>query len=345
MELKKDIDNLIEFLKGIPKAELHIHLEGSIEPETQLLIAERNKIKLKYSNLEDIKKAYKFKDLNDFLQIYNQGTKILKTEEDFYDITIQYLKKARSQNILHTEIFIDFQTYTKRNISPDIIMNGIKQAIKDSKPEGISTYIILAFLRHLGANAAMKTYELGLKYRDDITGIGLAAAEIGYPPELFVEVYKRARSDGYHTTAHAGEEGPASYVRECVELLKVERIDHGIKAMDDPDLIEVLKEKQIPLTLCPLSNTALGNVKSMKDHTLKKKLDFGLMVSINSDDPAFFNGYVIENMIAVVEELDLDAQDIEKLARNSIVSSFLPEYEKNILLNKINQYVNNFKFQ
>ena len=334
-----DNNILKDFIYKVPKAELHIHLEGSIEPETQLRIAERNKIKQKFKNIDEIVKAYRFIDLRDFLNIYNQGTKILRTEQDFYEITLEYLKKASSQNVRHVEMFIDFQTYEKRNISSELIMSGIKSAIVDAqKSTGITCYLILAFLRQLGPEAAMKTFINSLKFKKDIIGIGIAATEIGYPPELFKEVYDIARKEGFKTTAHAGEEGPASYVKGSIDILKVDRIDHGNKAMDDMELIEELIEKQIPLTLCPLSNIALKNVAKLEDHTLKKKLDLGLMVSVNSDDPAYFGGYVNENYLAVANELDLSIADIRKLAENSFVSSFLPEDQKKRHIKMVNDF-------
>jgi adenine deaminase len=329
-------NTLSEFIGKVPKAELHIHLEGSIEPETQLRIAERNNIKLKYNSIKEVRKAYKFEDLRDFLNIYNQGTKILRTELDFYDITLEYLNKASAQSVKHVEMFIDFQTYEKRNIKPEIILSGIKAAIDDAnKKTGITCYLILAFLRQLGAEAALKTFMNALKFKDDIIGIGIAATEIGYPPELFADVYEAARNEGFKTTAHAGEEGPSSYVKSSIDILKVDRIDHGNKAMDDLELIEELIARQIPLTLCPLSNLALKNVAKLKDHTLKKKLDLGLLVSVNSDDPSYFGGYVNENYQAVAEELELSISDIRKLAENSFVSSFLPDNQKEYHLKTI----------
>ena len=326
-----------EFIEKIPKAELHIHLEGSIEPEMLLTLAERNKLRLKYNTIDEVKGAYKFKDLRDFLYIYTQGTRVLKKAEDFYDITKAYLSKVYSQNVLHAEIFIDFQTYSKRGIASEMIMDGVVSAIKGAKSDlGISTYLILAFLRHLGAKEAMKTLQEGLKYKDKIIGVGLASTELGFPPELFEEVFEEARKAGFKTTAHAGEEGPAEYVRNSIDILKVDRIDHGNRAMDDPELVKDIVKKQIPLTLCPLSNIALGNVKSLESHTLKKKLDMGMLVSVNSDDPAYFGGYVNENLIAVQKALALDAIDIIKLAKNSFVSSFLPKEKKEYFLDLIN---------
>jgi len=331
--------NLKNFIKDIPKAELHIHHEGTIEPEMLLLLAERNKIKLKYSTIEEIENAYKFKDLKDFLYVYTQGTRVLRTAEDFYDISKAYLEKVFSQNVLHTEIFIDFQTYAKRGMKSEILMDGTLAAIKDAKKDyGMSAYLILTFLRHLGAKEAMKTLVEGIKYKKDLIGIGLASSELGFPPELFEKVFEEARKYGFKTMAHAGEEGPAEYVRNSIEILKVDRIDHGIKAMDDSELVKDIVKMQIPLTLCPLSNVALGNVKSLEEHTLKKKLDMGMMVSVNSDDPAYFGGYVNENFIAVADALNLDKNDIVKLAQNSFISSFLPEEEKNIFLDKIAKY-------
>ncbi len=326
-----------EFIENIPKAELHIHLEGSIEPEMLLTLAERNKVGLKYNTIEEVKGAYKFKDLKDFLYIYTQGTRVLKKAEDFYDITKAYLSKVYSQNVLHAEIFIDFQTYSKRGIVSEVIMDGVFTAIEEMKSDyGMSAYLILAFLRHLGAKEAMKTLQEGLKYKDKIIGVGLASTELGFPPELFEEIFEEARKAGFKTTAHAGEEGPAEYVRNSIDILKVDRIDHGNRAMDDPELVKEIVKKQIPLTLCPLSNIALGNVKSLESHTLKKKLDMGMLVSVNSDDPAYFGGYVNENLIAVQKALALDAIDIIKLAKNSFVSSFLPKEKKEYFLDLIN---------
>ncbi len=331
--LKAEIINLINI---IPKAELHIHLEGSIEPEMMLALAEKNKINLKYKTIDSLKKAYDFNDLRDFLYVYTQGTRVLRTSEDFYKIAKAYLKKSYSQNVLHTEIFIDFQTYARRGIASEIIMDGVWSAIKEAKQElGITSYLILAFLRHLGAKSALETLKEGMKYKDKLIGIGLASTEIGYPPGLFKEVFAEARKHGFKTTAHAGEEGPAEYVRNSIEILKVDRIDHGNKAMDDPDLVKMIVDRQIPLTLCPLSNVALGNVNHLKNHTLKKKLDLGMLVSVNSDDPAYFGGYVNENLIAVAKALDLNENDIIKLARNSFISSFLPEEKKKEYLEMI----------
>jgi adenosine deaminase len=327
---------IINLINKIPKAELHIHLEGSIEPEMMLYLAEKNKIKFKYKTIEELKKAYSFENLRDFLYVYTQGTKVLKTAEDFYEITKAYLIKSYSQHVLHTEIFIDFQTYARRGMVSDIIIDGAWSAIKETKRElGISSYLILAFLRHLGAKPAMETLKEGLRYKDKLIGIGLASTEIGYPPQLFKDVFAEAKKQGFKTTAHAGEEGPASYVRDSIEILKVDRIDHGNKAMEDPELVDMIVQRQIPLTLCPLSNISLGNVKDLRHHTLKKKLDMGMMVSVNSDDPAYFGGYVNENLIAVSEALELDEKDIIKLAKNSFTSSFLPKNKKEEYINKI----------
>lgn len=331
--------DLNSFIEGIPKAELHIHHEGAIEPEILLKLAERNKIKIGYNTIEEIEKAYKFNDLKDFLHVYNQGTRVLQTSEDFYDITKEYLTKAYSQNILHAEIFIDFQTYAKRGMKSEVLMEGTLAAIKDAKMEfEISAYLILTFLRHLGASEAMKTLKEGIKYKDNLIGVGLASSELGFPPELFKDVFKEARKHGFKTMAHAGEEGPASYVKNSIEILKVDRIDHGNRAMEDADLVKDIVKRQIPLTLCPLSNIALGNVRKLEEHTLKKKLDMGMLVSVNSDDPAYFGGYVNENLFAVAKALGLDKNDIVKLAKNSFISSFLPEKEKEFYLKKITNY-------
>jgi adenosine deaminase len=327
------------FINNIPKAELHVHLEGTIEPEMMFQIAERNNVRLKYKTVEALKKAYDFDDLRDFLTIYNEGTKILRTSMDFYDITMAYLSKCYEQNVLHTEIFIDFQTYSKRNIAPTVLMEGIEAARIDAMSRwNISTELILCFLRHLGPEAARQTYEQVLTFRDKIIGIGLASTENGYPPELFTEIFTDARKAGFRTVAHAGEEGPWEYVQNSIEYLKIDRIDHGNRSCDNPELVKQIIDLKLPLTLCPLSNIKLKNVDRIENHTVKKMLDRGMLITINSDDPAYFGGYVNENMLLVANTFDLTEGDIYTLAKNSIEASFAGEERKRFLFGALKNY-------
>lgn len=326
MENSETIQN---FIRKIPKAELHVHLEGTIEPEMMFGIADRNGIKIPYKDVESLRSAYHFKDLKDFLILYNEGTKILQKPIDFFDITMAYLNKAHADTILHTELFIDFQTYLRRGIAPDVQMEGILAALTTAKKEmGISTGLILCFLRHLGPRAAERAYPEVVKFREHIVGIGLASTEIGHPPEDYQMIFDQARRDGFKTVAHAGEEGPWEYVKNSIEYLKVDRIDHGNKSCQNPELAKRIARDQIPLTICPLSNIKLKNVPSMEQHTVKKMLDMGMMVTINSDDPAYFGGYINENILLVHEFFNLSKAEIVKLARNSFEASFISLEEK-----------------
>ena len=328
------------FINGIPKAELHVHLEWTIEPEMMFKIAKRNDIRLKFDSVESLKTAYDFKGLRDFLTIYNEGTKILRTSEDFYDITLAYLSKCHEQNVLHSEIFIDFQTYTKRNIHPRILMQGIKKAQEEAKKEwGISTELILCFLRHLGPGAAETTFQQVLEFKDQIIGIGLASTENGFPPELFTEVFKEARQNGFKTVAHAGEEGPWEYVNNSIDYLKIDRIDHGNRSCENPELVQKIIDLKLPLTLCPLSNIKLKNVDKIENHTIKKMLDRGMLITINSDDPSYFGGYINENLNLVAKTFDLTEKDIIQLAKNSFEASFISTDRKAYLLERLESFV------
>jgi adenosine deaminase len=334
------------FINGIPKAELHVHLEGTIEPELLFALAERNQILLPYQKLEEVNAAYQFKDLRDFLTIYNKGTKVLRKPEDFYDVAMAYFNKCQEQNVLHSELFIDFQTYTKRNISPGVQMEGLTQARKDAFDQwGVSSELILCFLRHLGPEAAMKTLEQALNFREELIGIGLASTENGYPPELFTAVFSKARASGFKLVAHAGEEGPWEYVQNSMDYLKVDRIDHGNRSCQNEDLVKRIIEEQIPLTLCPLSNIKLKNVDRIENHTIKKMLDRNMMITINSDDPAYFGGYVNENYQVVVDTFELEEKEVLKLARNSILASFASTGRKETLLKALDQFVQNWPSQ
>lgn len=322
-----------QLIENVPKAELHLHLEGSLEPELMFNIARRNHITLPFNSVEAAREAYNFHNLQSFLDIYYAGAGVLLYELDFYDLTWAYLEKAASQKVLHTEIFFDPQTHTARGVSFPTVINGITQALQAGKEQlGISSKLIMCFLRHLSADAAMATLEEALPYQDAIVAVGLDSSEMGYPPSIFQDVFDKARAEGFLTVAHAGEEGPAEYIWQAINLLKVSRIDHGVRCVEDPKLVEYLAEKQIPLTVCPLSNVKLKVFNSIQEHNLKKLLELGLCVTVNSDDPAYFGGYVNENFQAVFEALNLSQDDIYQLAKNSFQASFLTQEEQQSLI-------------
>ena len=331
--------SLEDFAKGIPKAELHLHIEGTFEPELMFEIAVRNKKKIKFKSVDEIKKAYSFNNLQDFLDIYYEGAGVLMEEQDFYDLTRAYLEKAHSQNVVHTEIFFDPQTHTGRGIKFGTAVEGINRALQDGRNKlGISSKLIMCFLRHLDEAEAMKTLESALEYRELITAVGLDSSEVGNPPSKFQKVYDLARKEGFLTVAHAGEEGPAEYVWQALNLLKVSRIDHGNHCLDDEKLVKELVKRKMPLTVCPISNLKLKVVSDLKNHPLRKMLAQGLLVTVNSDDPAYFGGYINDNYLAVLKALKLSAQEIRRLAANSIAASFLDDKSKKQLLGKIDSY-------
>lgn len=329
-----------EFIKNIPKAELHLHIEGTFEPELMFQIAKRNNKKIKYQSVEELKKAYDFNNLQEFLDIYYEGASVLIEEQDFYNMTWAYLERIHAQNVIHTEIFFDPQTHTDRGIKFETAINGIHRALKDGREKlGISSHIIMCFLRHLSEDSAMKTLNDSLPYKDWIKGVGLDSSETGNPPSKFTKVFEKARNEGFLTVAHAGEEGPAEYIWEALNLLKVSRVDHGNHSLDDEKLVKTLVELKMPLTVCPLSNLKLKVVKDLKDHPLRKMMDNGLLVTINSDDPAYFGGYVNENYLEINKALNLSKEEILQLAKNSFTASFLTEEEKNKIIEKLNQYI------
>ena len=329
-------EDLSRYIRLIPKAELHLHIEGSLEPELMFAMAKKNGIKIRYKSIEELRAAYNFNNLQEFLDLYYAGADVLLTEEDFYDLTMAYLKKAHEDNVLHTEIFFDPQTHTARGVKFDAVVNGISRALEDGKKQmDISSHLIMCFLRHLSEESAMETLDLALNYKDKIIGVGLDSSEMGNPPNKFVNVFKRAQKEGFLTVAHAGEEGPASYVWEAIDLLNVMRIDHGVRSIEDEKLVDELVKRQIPLTVCPLSNLKLKVVTDLKYHPLKKMLDKNLMVTINSDDPSYFGGYVNQNYLEVAEALNLTKDDILVLAKNSFTSSFLSDDEKKSFLDKV----------
>ena len=330
---------LAAFIEGMPKAELHMHIEGSFEPELMFEIAARNDISLPYKTVDALRDAYKFKDLQDFLNIYYQGASALRTEQDFYDLTYAYLKRARAQNVLHAELFFDPQTHTARGVPFAVVVEGIHRALLDGEATlGITSALILCFLRHLDQDGALATLDAALDYKDRIIAIGLDSTERGNPPTKFRDAFRRARDEGFRLVCHAGEEGPADYVRQAVDELGVDRIDHGNRAMDDASLVDRLAAMGMPLTVCPLSNLKLCGVKRMEDHPLKAMMDSGLMVTVNSDDPAYFGGYVNENYTAVTSALGLGQQDVIQLARNSFEASFVDPDRKAALIGRVEAF-------
>lgn len=332
------------FIKHIPKAELHLHLEGTLEPELLFLIAERNKILLPYASMDELKKAYSFQRLQDFLDIYYQSTNVLIAEQDFYDLTWAYALKMKEQHVVHVEVSFDPQAHTSRGIPFQTVVGGIHQALVDAdRLLGISSRLIMSFLRHLDASSAMKTLQESLPFRSWITGVGLDSSELGNPPSKFRKVFEKASEAGYVTVAHAGEEGPSSYVREAIYHLRVSRIDHGNRSLDDNDLMQELADRQIPLTLCPLSNLKLKVVDDLSQSPLKKMMDQGLLVTVNSDDPAYFSGYLNENLIAITQALNLTKYDLYRLARNSFAASFLPEEVKRSRIGEVEDYYRQHK--
>lgn len=327
------------FIEKLPKAELHLHIEGTLEPELLFALAKRNNIALKYQSVDELKQAYRFSNLQDFLDIYYEGANVLREERDFYDLTWAYLLKCKEQNVVHTEIFFDPQTHTDRGIRFATVINGINHALQDGREKlGITSKLIMSFLRHLDEASAFKTLEEALDYKDLIVGVGLDSSEKGNPPSKFERVFAKAREEGFLTVAHAGEEGPVEYVREAVDLLKITRIDHGNASINDEKLAEEIAQKQIPLTVCPLSNLALKVVSDLKNHPLKKLMDRGLLVTINSDDPAYFGGYVNENYRAMADALNLSGDDLCQLAKNSFKASLLSDEEKKSWMVKVDKY-------
>ncbi len=328
-----------EFIKGLPKAELHLHIEGTLEPELLFELAERNKIQLKYESVEALKEAYNFSNLQEFLDLYYEGANVLLTEADFYDLTWAYLLKCKEQHVVHTEIFFDPQTHTDRGVLFATVINGINRALQDGQEQlGISYRLIMCFLRHLSEASAFESLKEALDYKDLICGIGLDSSEKGNPPVKFERVFAQARAEGFDLVAHAGEEGPAAYVSDALNLLKVKRVDHGIASINDPALVAELAKIKVPLTVCPLSNLALKAVDRLEEHPLKKLMDQGVLVTINSDDPAYFGGYMNENYQASAEALGLNTMELCQLAKNSFEASWLAEEEKAKHIQKIEQY-------
>jgi adenosine deaminase len=331
---------MTEFIRGLPKAELHVHIEGTLEPELAFQLAAKHGVRLPYATVDDLRRAYEFSDLQSFLDIYYAGADVLRDEEDFYLLTRDYLAKAHSQGIVHVEIFFDPQTHTARGVTFDTVLNGMRRALLESEDgRGMTFRLIPCILRHLSASDAMSVLEEILPHRHAVAAIGLDSSEAGHPPTKFREVFARASQAGLPAVAHAGEEGPPAYIHEALDILNVRRIDHGVRCEEDDELMERLARERVPLTMCPLSNLRLRVFDSLGSHNLKRLLERGLCVTVNSDDPAYFGGYLLENYLAVQEALGLSWEQLTLLARNSIEASFLTATEKRRWLEAIDVYV------
>ncbi len=331
---------MTDFLRGLPKAELHVHIEGALEPELMFRLARQNRVRLPYDSVEAVRQAYVFNDLQSFLDIYYAGCRVLLREQDFYDLAWAYLQRSARQGVRHAEIFFDPQTHTERGVAFESIIRGLHSALGDGQQAlGISSRLILCFLRHLSPAAAMETLNQALPFKGWIVGVGLDSSEVGYPPANFRAVFDRARAEGFLPVAHAGEEGPPDYIWQALDLLHAKRIDHGVRCLEDPRLVERLASDRVPLTVCPLSNVKLRVFPSMAQHSLKELLYRGLRVTVNSDDPAYFGGYVAENFQAVESALDLTRAEMIELARNSFLASFLPPQEIGKYLAQLDQFV------
>lgn len=318
-----------QLIQQLPKAELHLHLEGSLEPEMMFALAERNAITLPYSSVEQLSEAYQFSQLQDFLDIYYQGAGVLQTEQDFYDLTWAYLEHCKADGVVHTEPFFDPQTHTDRGVPFEVVINGIHAALRDGEKKlGISSQLILCFLRHLSEQQAIDAWQMAKPHLDKLVAVGLDSSELGHPPEKFQRVFAMARAEGLKAVAHAGEEGPAQYIWDSLDKLKVDRIDHGVRAVEDAQLMQRLIDQQIPLTVCPLSNTCLKVFEVMEQHNILQMLDAGVCVTVNSDDPAYFGGYIGANFRALQQALNMTEQQLKMLAANSIEASFLDAASK-----------------
>jgi len=327
------------FIRRIPKAELHLHIEGTLEPEMMFELARKHRLALPYASVEQLRQAYSFSNLQSFLDIYYQGADVLRDEDDFHALTSAYVRRAHADGVVHAEIFFDPQTHTARGVPFATVIGGIHSALEEARRAlGITHRLILCFLRHLSAQDAMTTLEQALPHVCAITAVGLDSSEAGHPPSKFAEVFARARSEGLLTVAHAGEEGPPEYVSEALDLLQVKRVDHGVRSAEDPALLARLVRDRVPLTVCPLSNVRLRVFDRMEDHNLKRLLRQGLCVTVNSDDPAYFGGYVAENYLAAFRALVLSRADIVQLASNSFEASFLPQAEKEGWLAQVRRF-------
>ena len=331
-----DKEIITNYIQNTPKTELHLHIEGSLEPELMFKLSKRNKIRIPFKSVDEIRSAYNFSNLDSFLKIYYQGSNVLITEEDFFDLTWEYILRCKKDNIVHTEIFFDPQSHTERGIEFNTIINGIHGALKKANAEfNITSKIIMCFLRHLDEEPCFEILNQAVKHKDKIIAVGLDSSEKGNPPQKFKNLFEKAIKEGFLTVAHAGEEGPPEYIWDSLKLLKVKRIDHGVQCLKDSKLVDLLKKNQTPLTVCPLSNIKLCVFDRLENHNLKKMLDKGLRVMVNSDDPAYFGGYLNTNLVETSKALNLSLEDVKVLIKNSFKSSFLDENSKKNWLSKI----------
>ena len=328
--------NAIELIQALPKAELHVHIEGTFEPELMFAIAQRNQIQIPYQSVEEVKQAYNFHNLQSFLDIYYAGANVLVYEQDFYDLAWAYFEKCAEDRVVHTEMFFDPQTHTERGVEFATVIAGLKRACQDAQQKlGISSQLIMCFLRHLSEEKAFETLEQALPFKDEIIAVGLDSSEVGHPPAKFERVFAKAREAGFLIVAHAGEEGPPEYIWEALDLLKVNRIDHGVRSEEDKQLMARLITEKMPLTVCPLSNLKLCVVNDMKEHNIRRLLQQGVHVTVNSDDPSYFGGYMNDNFIAIQQALDLSNDELKQLAINSFKASFIPGQEKQKWIERI----------
>ncbi len=328
------------FIQALPKIELHLHIEGSLEPELMFELARRNKVNIPFASADEVRAAYRFTNLQSFLDIYYQGANVLVEEQDFFDLTWAYLERCRNDNVVHSEIFFDPQTHTDRGVAFDTVLGGITRALDRGRDElGITSQLIMCFLRHLDEDAAFATLEQALPHRERIIGVGLDSGEAGNPPEKFARVFARARDQGFVPVAHAGEEGPAAYIRTAIDTLEVRRIDHGVRCVEDPALVDELAATRLPLTICPLSNIKLCVFEDMREHNLVELLRRGLCVTINSDDPAYFGGYMTDNFLAVADAFDVSRQEIAQFSLNAVEASFADAARKQELQAAISEYL------
>lgn len=334
---------MLRFIQNLPKVELHLHIEGSLEPELMFELAKRNNVNIPFNSPEQVRQAYQFHDLQSFLDIYYQGANVLIHEQDFYDLTWAYMLKCKQDHVIHTEIFFDPQTHTARGIAFETVLSGITKALTKAKEElGITSQLIMSFLRHLSEDDAIKTLKLALPYKDQIIGVGLDSSEQGNPPEKFVRVFNMAEKEGFLLVAHAGEEGPAQNIVDAIDMLRVQRIDHGVRCSENTDLIQRLKKTRMPLTVCPLSNIKLCVFNAMNDHNIVDLLKQGLCVTINSDDPAYFGGYMTDNFIAVANNLSVTQEDLAQFSLNAIEASFTSTDRKAQMTQTVLNYLANF---
>ena len=337
-------DRLPTLLRALPKAELHMHIEGSLEPEMIFELARRNQMQIAYADVAALRSAYQFTKLQDFLDVYHTGTTVLRKEQDFYDMAFAYLQRAAQDNVIHAEIFFDTQTHVGHGLSPEVVINGLHRACVDAQTQlGLSASLIMCFLRHLSEAEAFEALEQALPLRDKIVGIGLASSELGHPPEKFSKVFARCRELGFRLVAHAGEEGPPAYIWGALDALKVQRIDHGVQAFKDAALMQRLAKEKIPLTVCPLSNLKLQVFKTLANHNIGQMLEAGIVATINSDDPAYFGGYINENFTQTFAALGLTAQHAWQLAHNSFEASFVEASVKRTMQDKLQACFESFR--